>query len=115
MLGLVLSGVFGLLVDLLRCDGFRFFCAIFWMIRDSSSTLLTTCSTRLPCDRRAAPLPCKNPGVCQHLVCGFARLTQRLSLSGGRLVSWPVVGPPTAFPRSPCTGTHGAVVTSRVV
>ena len=85
MLGLVLSGVFGLLVDLLGRDGFRFFCAIFLMIRDSSSTLLTTCSTRLPCDRHAAPLPCKIPDVCLSAPgCCVARLTQGLSLSGGR-------------------------------
>ena len=84
VLGLVLSGVFGLLVDLLRGDGFRFFCAIFLMIRDSSLTLLKTCSTRLPCDRRAAPLPCKIPGVCQHLVVVSHVLTRSLSSSGGR-------------------------------
>ena len=35
MLGLVLLGVFGLLVDLLRGEGFRFLCAIFLMVRDS--------------------------------------------------------------------------------
>ena len=72
MLDLVLLGVFGLLVDLLRGEGFV-------SLRDlldgpgflfDSGTESTPCSfsARLPCDRRAAPLPCKIPGGCQHLV-----------------------------------------------
>ena len=107
VLGLVLLGVFGLLVDLLQGDGFRFFCANFLMIRDSSSTLLTTCSTRLPCDRRAAPLPCLSEDLsfvtsqCSVIVRDFAPV--------GRCS-----GPPTAFRRNgpsvpgcPCPGPLG--------
>ena len=59
---LIFSGVRGFvsLRDLLDGPGLLF----------DSGTESTTYSftARLPCDRRAAPLACKTPGGCQHLV-----------------------------------------------
>ena len=77
---LIFSGVRGFvsLRDLLDGQGLLF----------DSGTESTTYSftALLPCDRRAAPLPCKIPGGCQHLVVvpqGVCLKACRLS--GGRL------------------------------
>ena len=68
MLGLVLLGVFGLLVDLLRGEGFvslRDILDGLGLLFDSGTeSTMYSFTARLPCDRRAAPLPCNIPSVC---------------------------------------------------
>ena len=75
---LVNVDVLRLLDDLFLDDGFRFFARSSW---DNST------STRLPSDRRASPLPCKIPSVCQHLFPESRLDSGPLSLSCWRRIS----------------------------
>ena len=102
---LIFSGVRGFvsLRDLLDGPGLLFDSGT-----ESTTNSFTAC---LPCDRRAAPLPCKFPGGCQHLVvvphvCLDACLLEHACLkacrlSGGRL-SWYKLW---ATPRPSLSGT----------
>ena len=100
-----------LILRILMCSvSFCWVCSVSWLIFSgargfvSLRDLLATYSftARLPCDRRAAPLPCKIPGGCQHLVVvphvGRSTFVSRLVVCLAVVCRGTSCGPPTAFP-----------------